>query len=155
MIDGNEVGEKRCRIIMDVNIRIIKITPGSVRDHFIPDETGKGLSWEWAERQNRLLLALLQDEESLDELLIGITRDELEMRLEIGSRQYRSDDELFERVYSEMGRGDALYFQEAKDEGLLDENLELVDKAFIIDWKHAEIEDICVIKLDEDQTIKD
>jgi hypothetical protein len=35
---------------------------------------GVGLAWAWAERQNRLLSALLQDEESLDQLVTGITR---------------------------------------------------------------------------------
>jgi hypothetical protein len=46
---------------MDVEIRISQITPEYVASYFTPDETGEGLSWEWAERQNRLLSAMLKD----------------------------------------------------------------------------------------------
>jgi hypothetical protein len=55
--------ESKCRVLFDVDIRISDITPENVSADFTPDETGEGLPWEWAERQNRLLLALLQDEE--------------------------------------------------------------------------------------------
>ena len=48
--------ERKCRVVFDVHIRISEITPENVADTFTPDETGEGLPWEWAERQNRLLL---------------------------------------------------------------------------------------------------
>lgn len=143
--------EKKCRIVMDVKIVVSQITREGVADCFPPSETGEGLTWEWAERQNRLLLAFLQDEEALEEFLVRTTRDEIEMRFESENRQYRSDDDLFEKVYSKMGSEDALYFQEEKDKGLLDENLELFDKAFVFDWERVEIRNIDVVK-DHDNT---
>lgn len=148
--DGYNVIERRCRIVMDVPVRISEITPESVANYFTPDETGEGLPWEWAERQNRLLLAMLKDEENLNEFLIRITRDDLEMLIETAHEGYRSDDELFEKIYSRMESEDALYFQGAQAEGLLDDNLTLLDKAFMIDWKRAEIKDLRVIKEAED-----
>ncbi len=144
--DRSPIIERRCRIVIEVEIRISEITPENVADYFTPDETGEGLPWEWAERQNRLLSAMLKDEENLNEFLSRITRDDLEMLIESVHEGYRSDDELFEKIYSRMGSEDALYFQEAKAEGLLDDNLALLDKAFVIDWKRAEIKDVCVVK---------
>jgi hypothetical protein len=148
--DTQDMIERTCRIVMDVRVRVSQITPENVADYFTPDETGKGLPWEWAERQNRLLSALLKDEESLDRFLVGITRCALELL--VGSRQVASDqaDEeqglLFERVFSKMGDEDALYFREAKRDGLLSENIYLVDKAFITDWGGTNIKDVRVLK---------
>lgn len=142
--------ERTCRVVLDVTISISEITPENVAEYFTPSQTGEGLSWEWAERQNRLLSALLVDEENLQEFLRRITRDELHMLIKSVHDQYRSDDELFEQVYSRMADEDAAYFHAAKEEGLLDENLELLDKAFTIGWKLAEIKDVRVIKPAED-----
>lgn len=138
--------EKKCRIVLDVKIIVSQITREGVADCFTPSETGEGLTWEWAERQNRLLLAFLEDKEVLEEFLIRTTRDEIEMHFESDNSQYRNDDDLFERVYSRMGDDDALYFREAQDEGLLDENLELFDRAFVFDWKSAETRSIEIVE---------
>ncbi len=148
--DSPNVMERTCRVVLDVTIRINEITPENVAEYFTPSETGEGLSWEWAERQNRLLSALLVDEENLHEFLMRITRDELHMLIHSAHDKYRSDDDLFEQVYSRMDDEDVSYFHTAKEEGLLDENLELLDKAFRIGWKLAEIKDVRVIKPAED-----
>lgn len=143
--DSHNVIERTCRVVLDVTIRINEITPENVADYFTPSETGIGLPWEWAERQNRLLHALLKDEASLDEFLILIARDELEVMTNNVYAKLHSDDELFERIYSKMNAEDALYFKTAKDDGLLGENLELIYKAFVIGWKEASIKDVRVI----------
>lgn len=144
--DDHDLAERTCRIEIDVKVRVREITRENVAGYFTPVETGEGLTWEWAERQNRLLRALLKDEESLEQFLTLITRDELEMLTDNVHTQHRSDDELFEKVFSTMDEADALYFREAKDEGLLSENLELLDKAFVIDWKKALIVHLHVVK---------
>lgn len=136
--DGYKVIEKRCRISMDVTIRISEITPESVASYFTPDEAGEeSLTWEWAERQNRLLLMLLQDKEALDQFLVNITREELEMLTQSEHDPHAPtnwEDGLYERVYFQMGSEDALFFQEAKKDGIRYENTQLVEKAFVIDW---------------------
>ena len=147
--DSSNVIERTCRVVLDVTIRINEITPENVADYFTPSETGTGLPWEWAERQNRLLHALLEDEASLDEFLRLITKDELEVMTNKVYAKPQSDDELFERIYSKMDAEDALYFQTAKDEGLLGENLELLYKAFVIGWKEAAIKEVRVITTEE------
>ena len=130
---------------MDVPIRISEITPESVADYFTPDETGEGLTWEWAERQNRLLQALMKDEEALDQFLVSVAESDLGFLLEseqIGDLEDEEEDELFEKVYSRMGREDALYFEEAKRNGTLYHNIELVHRAFVTDWQSAEIKKV-------------
>ena len=51
--DSYQVIERRCRIVLDVPIRITKITPESVASYFTPSDSGEGITWEWAERQKR------------------------------------------------------------------------------------------------------
>ena len=141
---------RTCRVVMDVEIRISQITPENVASYFTPDETGEGLSWEWAERQNRLLSAMLKDEESLGQFLVGITRCALELLVD--SRQVADDqvdeeeDRLFERIFSKMGGADARYFREAMRDGLFPENIELFNKAFVIDWRGANIKNVRCLK---------
>jgi hypothetical protein len=146
---GYHVIERACRIVFDVNIRISEITPESVAGYFTPNETGEGISWEWAERQNRFLLALLQDEEVLDQFLPIIAKGDFCFLLEsdrIGGLTDEEEDALFERVFTEMGGDDSVFFQEAKNDGILYHNMELVHKAFVTDWKSVEIKDVRVIK---------
>jgi hypothetical protein len=134
---------------MNVRVRVSPITPENVAGYFTPDETGEGLSWEWAERQNRLLSALLKDEESLDQYLVGITRCSLELLVDsklVADDQADEEDRLFEKVFSKMSSEDALYFREAMRDGLFPENIELLDRAFLIDWRGADIENVCVLK---------
>lgn len=148
----HDMVERTCRIVMNVRVRVREITPDNVAGYFAPDETGEGLTWDWAERQNRLLSALLKDEESLDKFLIGIIRCDLELLID--TKQVADDladeeeERLFERVFSRMSSGDVLFFREAMRDGLFPENIELLDKAFMIDWKKAEIRDVSVVKQD-------
>src|SRR5205085_10904213 len=104
--------ERTCRIVMDVRISISEITPESVASYFTPDETGEGLSWEWAERQNCLLSALLKDEESLDQFLTRIARCALELLIDsrrvAGDQEDEEEDRLFEKVFSRLSSEDAL-----------------------------------------------
>lgn len=148
--DTRDVTERTCRIVMDVRVRVSQITRENVADYFTPDETGTGLPWEWAERQNRLLLALLKGEESLDQFLAGITWCALELLVDskhvAGGGPDEEEDRLFEEVFSRMSSEDALYFRKAMRDGLFTENIELLDKAFVIDWKGANIEDVHVLK---------
>jgi hypothetical protein len=147
---GQDLIERACRIVMNVRVRISEITPENVAGYFTPDETGEGLSWEWAERQNRLLSALLKDKESLDQFLAWIVRCDLDLLVDnrqvAGKQADEDEDRLFERVFSSMSREDALYFKEAMREGLLPENIELLNKAFTIDWRGVNIKDVRIIE---------
>lgn len=150
--DTHNVIERTCRVVIDVKIRISQITPASVAGYFTPDETGEGLSWGWAERQNRLLLALLQNEEVLDQFLVSIVTGDLAGLLEserTGGLLDEAEDELFKKVYRDIDSADREFFEEARKDGILFENIELVHKAFATDLKRAEIKEVQAIKQDE------
>ncbi|MCA1568299.1 MAG: hypothetical protein LC803_22175 [Acidobacteria bacterium] len=144
--------ERKCRVVFDVNIRISEITPENVADTFTPDETGEGLPWEWAERQNRLLLALLQDEEALEQFLTSITTSDFGSLLESDHISGMPDEEegaLFAKLLARMSKDDCVFFQEALKEGVLFDNIVLVHRAFVADWKRAEVKDVRAIKPEE------
>jgi hypothetical protein len=142
---------RTCRVVMDVKICISQITPENVAGYFKPDETGEGLPWEWAERQNRLLLAMLKDEEVLDQFLASITTGDLGLLLEskgVTGLSDEAEDELFEKVYAGLDSEDRDFFREARRDGILYHNIELIHKAFVADWKETDIIDLVVIKQD-------
>jgi hypothetical protein len=104
---------------MDVRVHISEITPENVAGYFTPDETGEGLPWEWAARQNRLLLAMLQDEEVLERFLTHIVKSDLGFLLEsqrITGLSDEAEDKLFENVYSGIDDEDRVFFEEARTE---------------------------------------
>jgi hypothetical protein len=139
-------------VVFDVNIRISEITPENVSAHYTLDETGAGLPREWAERQNRLLLALLQDEEALDQFLISITTSDFGSLLEsehISGMADEAEGALFANVFAKLGNGDCLFFQEALNEGSLFDNIVLVHRAFVTEWERVEIKDVRALKPNE------
>jgi hypothetical protein len=92
---------------------------------------------------------MLKDQESLDQFLAGIMRCALELLVDsrqVAGDQADGEDQLFKRVLSEMDGEDARCFREAMREGLFSENIFLFDKAFVIDWREADIFDIRVLK---------
>jgi hypothetical protein len=146
---GYRVIERPCRIVFDVNVRVTEITPESVADYFTPGGAGEGISWEWAERQNRFLLALLRNEGVLDQFLTGIAKGDFGFLLESDRIRGMSDEEegaLFEKVFAGMGADDRDFFRRAKKDGVLHHNMELVHTAVVTDWGSAEIKDVRVLK---------
>lgn len=150
---GYKVIVRTCRVVMDVRIRISEITPESVADYFTPDETGEGLRWEWAERQNRLLSALLKDEEALNQFLTNIAEGDFGFLLEskrITGMSDEEEDALFEKVYTGMEGDDRMFFEEAKKDGVLYDNIKLIHTAFATDWEETDVIDVCVLKPDDE-----
>ena len=147
--DNYKVIERRCRIVLDVPIRITEITPESVAGSFTPSDSDEGITWEWAERQNRLLQRLLADEEALKQFLEDVAATDLDILLEkdsVRGMPVEVEDELLEGVYCRMEREDARYFAEAKRDGTLGENLELLHKAFVTIWKEAKLTGLMMIE---------
>lgn len=141
--------ERACRIVIDVPVRITEITPQSVAEYFTPNESGEGITWEWAERQNRLLLMLMKDEEALKQWLLTVAREDVSHLLENDSFRcmpVEVEDQFFEKLYSRMESADARYFAEARREGLLGENLELFYRAFVTSWKEAKLTELTVME---------
>jgi hypothetical protein len=146
---NNPLIERTCRITLDVKVLVSVITRENVADSFIPTEAGEdGLTWEWAERQNRLLLILIKDEETLKEFLVEITRGELAVILNSDHTESGKsiEQELIERIALKMEGEDVRFFQEVKEAGILWENAQLVDEAFWLEWERAEVQEIRVLQ---------
>lgn len=147
--DSYKVIERRCRIVIDVPLRITEITRESVAGYFTPNDSGEGISWEWAERQNRLLQMLLADEAALKQWLLAVAGEDVSHLLEndgFRGMPVEVEDSLFEKLYSRMSSDDARFFAEAKREGILGENLELLYRAFVTSWKEAKLIGLMIMK---------
>jgi hypothetical protein len=148
--DAQTLIERTCRIVMDVRVRVREITPESVADEFTPSDN---LPWEWAERQSRLLRALLSDGKALDQYLLYVAKDDLCALLDsehiVGPSGEEVDD-LLEGVYSGMADEDAQFFREARGDGILYDNTRLVDWAFVTEWASAWLIDIGLVGREND-----
>jgi len=143
--NNQNVAEVTCRVVMDFKIHVREITPESVVGEFTPSDDQ---SWEWVERQGRLLRALMGDSETLNQYLIHIAKDDLGELC--GSDQIEGlpadeEDELFERLYSKLGEEDARFFREARRDGILYENMRLVHKSFVTDWASAQLKELNLV----------
>jgi hypothetical protein len=141
----NDAAEFTCRIVMDVPIRVREITRESAAGEFTPSDE---LSWEWADRQVRLLRALLGDCEALNRYLISVAKDDLCALLESDRMEVLpadEEDELFEGLYSVLEEEDADFFRWARRVGTLYENMRLVHKSFVTDWARSELKGLYLI----------
>lgn len=143
----NDAAEFTCRIVLDVPVRVREITRESAAEEFTPSDE---LSWEWAERQVRLLRALLGDGEALNRYLISVAKDDLGALLEsdrIEGLPADEEDELFEGLYSVLEEEDADFFRWAQRVGVLYENMRLVHRSFVTDWRGAELKELYLATL--------
>jgi hypothetical protein len=148
----HDLAEATCRVVMDVRIRVREITPESVADEFTPDE---GLTWEWAERQGRLLRALVRDHEAFNRYLIGVAKDDLGELLDsshIKRMPADEEDDLLEGVYSGMGDEDTRFFQKARRDGILSDNIPLFHTSFITDWPSTRLVDVSLTGTQDGRT---
>jgi hypothetical protein len=135
----------RCRIVIEVPIRVREITRESAAEEFTPSDE---LSWAWVESQARLLRVLLSDGEALNRYLISVAKDDLGALLQsdwIEGLPADEEDELFEGLYSMLEEEDADFFHWAQRMGVLYENMRLIHQSFITNWKGAELKELYLI----------
>lgn len=143
----HHVAEVICRVVMDVKIRVREITRESVSDEFTPSDD---LAWEWAERQGRLLQALMSDGEALNQYLISIAKEDLGVLLnndQIGGMPADDEDELFEGLYSQLDDDDTCFFREARRNGILYDNMRLLHRSFVTDWSSTTLGDVYLVRV--------
>lgn len=150
---GQERGlrlERRLRLTLDFEVEVGEITEEAVRHHYRQHTNYEEVmrdpgTWEMAARQNRLLLALLADPEMLDSFLTFIVADEvcpcadgrLKEVLRVGQ-----EEEVIEPIYGRLGGEDAEFYREVSVEGVLWENMELVNESFQVRWAGGSIVEV-------------
>ena len=134
--------EKRFRMMLDFRVLI-----GEVREEDIRRDNGD--DWEHArehaERQNRLLRALLQDKEALRQFMTYLVTDRVcgHTDSELGRVfKVRREEEMLEPAYTKMSEDDVRFFREVSEEGIFWENTEQFEWCFAVDWTEANLIEI-------------
>jgi hypothetical protein len=142
--------ERRLRLTLDFEVEVGEITEEAVRRYYRRHTNYEELmrdpgTWEMAARQNRLLLALLGDPEMLDSFLTFIVADEVcpgaDVRLKEVLR-VGQEEEVMETVYGRLGGEDTEFYREVSAEGLLWENMELVNESFRVRWAGGSLAEV-------------
>lgn len=142
--------KKRLKLTLDFEVEITEITEESVRSHYRLHNNYEEVmrspdTWEIAARQNRLLLRLSEDREALDRFLAFIITGEVcpcaDSRLAEVFRLGKEED-VIRSVYDRMDSQDSEFFREVSEEGLLWDNMQLVDERFQIRWAGGSIEEV-------------
>jgi hypothetical protein len=137
--------ETHYRVTLDVKVLISEITRETLRQHWQWDENNQDGMWEQGGRQNRLLSALLENEEVLEKFLIYVIVSDLEGKLGIESRngyQVEETEEILEPIYTVMAEEDAQFFREVRDKKIFSANTEIMEDCFVIDWDETKIKEL-------------
>jgi hypothetical protein len=137
--------EKHYRVMLDVKVLINEITRETLRQHWQWDEKNQDGMWEQGGRQNRLLSALLKNEEVLEKFLVYVIVNDLEGKLGTESRngyQVEDTEKILEPVYTVMDEEDAQFFWEVRAEKIFSANTEIMEDCFVIDWEETKIKEL-------------
>jgi len=146
--------EKRFRMVLDFKVNITEITEDDIHEYFIfhgiDEEADESTDvWEKAKRQNRLLQALIKDQEILDKFLTFILTEEVEPYKEGELKrifQVQSEREILSRIIAKLAKRDAVYFRELLDEDQFWEKAELFGDCFVIQWVGASLMETRVMR---------
>lgn len=137
-----ELLERRYRMTLDFRVLVTDLRwqddgKGSAKD--------RRHRRERAERQVRLLRALLRDEAALREFMTYLLTDRVcgHQENELG-RVFgvRPEEEMLEPVYSKMSEDDAQFFREVAEEGLFMDNTWEFEESFAVDWLGANLSEV-------------
>ena len=145
--------ERVCRVMLDLRIRVSEITLEKLRRSIYWDEADQESSLARADRQNRLLRALLRNEVALDQFLAFVAVGDLKFRLDADPSvnvPVRDDDEILNSVLSDLGAEGARLIDEAGAVGLLLDDTELFHKCFSVDWDNSVLSEIKPMRADAD-----
>jgi hypothetical protein len=149
--DENETGtlEKHYRVTLDFKVLVRDITPEVCQESFFFNNESKSASepsfQEFIERQRRLYQLLRNNPSLLEQyLLTALTQ-------EAGNCVYESlpdafdakeEEDILVALYKSMAEEDVRYFDECREIGVLDENLELIYAAVKVEWVGAELQEM-------------
>jgi hypothetical protein len=145
---SEEVLNRRFRMTLDFTLAVHEITQESVRQYFKGAQDISQSQWEMAERQNRLLLALLKNEEVLTRFLTYLITDEAWSAVAIDyANVFEVDEteEILEPVYSNLDEGDAEFFGRAREGEVFTDCTEMLEESFNVRCTRATITEVQIV----------
>lgn len=145
--------EKRLRLTVDFKITAGEITREFVENFYrnsvnyqeVIDNT---LTWELAARENRLLDALIRNDDALDMYLTYAILDEIDPGKGSLLRELLvvgREEEILGPVIESLEEGDVEFFKRVIEGGRFHENTELFTCRIAVDWLRAELKEIRVV----------
>jgi hypothetical protein len=138
---------QRFRLTMDFTLEIHEITKETVRKYYegtnIDDDR-----WEFAARQRRLQLALLNNKKILNKFLITLLAAEAEYLISTGDANVfniGNYESIFWPLFLSMSKEDADYFQETREFDDLPEATEMVSDSFIVECSGVDLTELKVL----------
>ena len=153
-----EVIERSFRMTLDFKVLISEITRERVNKTYGWAEGDEEFIRENAEKQLRLLLALLNNEEILHKFLTYIITDKVcpHSESELGTVfQVQSEEQMLEPIYSTMDVEDAQFFQDVIREGHFWENTELFENSFVVEWAGASLNEVRLVETGNVEVVKE
>jgi hypothetical protein len=144
--------EKRLRLTVDFKISAGEITRETVehyyRDYVNYQELMKNeLMWEIAAKENRLLQALIKNDEALNRFLTYVILDEVDPAKGSHLRkmlQVGREEEILESVIQSLEEGDVNFFKRVTEKGLFHENTKLFEHSVGVEWLGVQVTDLCM-----------
>jgi hypothetical protein len=143
--------ERVCRVTLDLRIRISEITLEKLRRSIYWDEADQVSSLARADRQNRLLRALLRNEVALDQFLAFVAAGDLKFCLDADPSvtvPVRDDEEILKSLLRDLGAEGSRLVEEAAAAGSLLDDTELFHRCFSVDWDNSVLCDIEPMRVD-------
>ncbi|MGB7922002.1 MAG: hypothetical protein WCF57_02025 [Pyrinomonadaceae bacterium] len=130
---------------LDFTMAIREITQETMRDYYRGRSDTSEHQWEFAERQNRLLLALLSNEDVLTKFLVYLITEEALTCIDSevdNVFEVKESEDILEPVYSGMDQGDAEFFQGAKEGGIFADGTEMLEESFGVKCTRATVTEL-------------
>lgn len=149
--DESETGtlEKHYRVTLDFKMLIREITPEVCQESFFfnnkSKETDEAEITEQIERQKRLYRLLREDRQAMEQYLLSVLTQDASRYADdrlINAFNVRKEEEVLIPIYQRMPKEDVDFFDECKEMGALDANVDLISAAFKVEWIGAEIAEL-------------
>jgi hypothetical protein len=143
---GTDTLEKHYRVTLDFKLLVREITSEVCQESDFFNDRSQGVGEadfiENVERQKRLYQLLRRDKEVLERYLHAVlTQDagDIAYNKLVDAFNVRDESEFLVPLYQRMGEDDTQFFEECREVGALDANVELISRAFKVEWIRAEI----------------
>lgn len=144
--------ERVCRLTLDCKIRVGEITPEMLRKSIYWDERDQDSSQGHAERQSRLLYALLRDGLALKQFLTYVVATDLFVLIDTSpsvSFHVEDEDTILKRVYPAADEKNGLVNKESRNHDTLFDDTELFHNCFKVDWSKTVLRAVEVLPNDD------